>query len=98
MSDQTLMQRLSEEFINAQNSIERSRQELGLRLRGLNQRTDQALKALEADGIGASVESIAGIGEESLAIERMGRLFEEQRELIESAVDNIRCVTRRRLR
>ena len=98
MSDATLMQRLSEEFINAQNSIERTRQELTLRLRKLTERTQGALASLDQGGIGAEVDALAGIGEESLAIERLGRLFEEQRELIESAVDDIRGVTRRRLR
>ena len=98
MDDATLMQRLSEEFINAQNSIERTRQELAMRLRKLTERTQGAVEALDRGGIGAEVDALAGIGEESLAIERLGRLFEEQREMIESAVDSIRGVTRRRLR
>ena len=98
MTDHTLMQRLSEEFINAQNSIERTRLELTQKLRGLTERTTTALADLDEGGMGARVDALAGIGEESLAIERLGRLFEEQRELIESAVDDIRGVTRRRLR
>ena len=93
-----LAQRLSEEFINAQNSLERTVQELRQRCRALNERLHRTLRELEVNQSGANVDLIAGFSEESMTVERLGRLLVDQRELLETAIDNTRAVTRRRLR
>ena len=93
-----LAQRLSEEFINAQNSIERTVQELRQRCRSLNEKMHRTLRELEVNQSGANVDLLAGFSEESMTVERLGRLLVDQRELLETAIDNTRAVTRRRLR
>ena len=93
-----LAQRLSEEFINAQNSIERTVQELRQRCRALNERMHRTLRELEINHSGANVDLLAGFSEDSQSVERLGRLLVDQRELLETAIDNTRAVTRSRLR
>ena len=93
----TLAQRLSEEFINAQNSMERTVQELRLKSRALSDRLQQTISDLETARYSADVDQLVGLSEEAMGIERLGRLLVTQRELLEAALDNTRAVTRRRL-
>ena len=93
-----LAQRLSTEFINAQNSMQMTIQELRQKCRGLNEKLTVALTSLERDQSGANIDMLAGISEEAMSAERLGRLLIEQRELMETAIDNTRAVTRRRVR
>ena len=93
-----LARRLSEEFINAQNSLERTRLELLRRGRQMKARIDSAIDELEKKQGQASLADVVGLSEDAMGVERLARLLEDQRELIESAIDNTRAVTRRRLR
>ena len=93
-----LAQRLSTEFINAQNAMQMTVQELRQKCRGLNEKLTMTLAGLESDHSGANVDMLAGISEQAMAAERLGRLLVEQRELLETAIDNTRAVTRRRVR
>ena len=92
-----LLQRLSHEFINAQNSVERTVHEMRGKIRLAHERLGKALKSLETEGPGAQLDSLVGLHEEGAAIERLARLLEDQRELLESSVDSCRAVSRRRL-
>ena len=93
-----LAQRLSTEFINAQNAMQITVQELRQKCRGLNEKLSRTLTSLETDQSGANIDMLAGISEEAMSAERLGRLLVEQRELMETAIDNTRAVTRRRVR
>ena len=93
-----LAQRLSTEFINAQNAMQITVQELRQKCRGLNEKLSRILTSLETDQSGANIDILAGISEEAMSAERLGRLLIEQRELMETAIDNTRAVTRRRVR
>ena len=93
----SLAQRLSEEFINAQNSMERTVQELRQKSRALSDRLHQTISDLETARYSADVDQLVGLSEEAMGIERLGRLLVTQRELLETALDNTRAVTRRRL-
>ena len=93
-----LAQRLSNEFINAQNSMQVTVQELRQKCRGMNERLNMTLESLEADQSGANIDFLAGLSEQAMAAERLARLLVEQRELMEAAIDNTRAVTRRRVR
>ena len=92
-----LLQRLSHEFINAQNSVERTVHEMRAKIRLAHERLGQALNSLESDGAGASLDGLVGLHEDGAAIERLARLLEDQRELLESSIDSCRAVSRRRL-
>ena len=100
MSDESnapidLMQRLSQEFIAAQNSMDRTALELRTKIRSMHQKLDILLKELEEQGVTAGVERLAGIGEEGLAVERLSRLLRDQRNDIEAGIDNVRACSRR---
>ncbi len=90
-----LMQRLSQEFISAQNSMDRTVLELRTKMRAMHQRLDVVLNELETQGVAAGVERLSGIGEEGLAVERLAKLLRDQREDIESGIDNVRACSRR---
>ena len=93
-----LAQRLSNEFINAQNAMQITVQELRQKCRGMGERLNMTLSSLESDQSGANIDLLAGLSEQAMAAERLGRLLIEQRELIEAAIDNTRAVARRRVR
>lgn len=90
-----LMQRLSQEFITAQNSMDRTVLELRTKMRAIHQKLDVVLMELENQGVTAGVERLAGLGEEGLAVERLSRLLRDQRNDIESSIDNVRACSRR---
>ena len=92
-----LLQRLSHEFINAQNSVERTVHERRGKIRLAHDRLGHALKSLENAGAGAELDGLVGLHEDGAAIERLARLLEDQRELLESSIDSCRAVSRRRL-
>lgn len=90
-----LMQRLSSEFISAQNSMDRTVTSLRTKLRATAARINHVLDSLEQEGPTAGVEHLAGIGEEGLAIERLARQLREQKEDIEKSIDSARTCSRR---
>ena len=90
-----LMQRLSSEFISAQNSMDRTVTNLRTKMRAMGARLDHVLRQLEQEGPTAGVEQLAGIGEEGLAIERLARQLREQKEDIEKSIDAARTCSRR---
>ena len=90
-----LMQRLSSEFITAQNSMERSVVELRAKLRASAERLRYVLEDLEENGLTARVDRLSGIGEEGMAIERLSRQLKEQKEDIEKSIDAARSCSRR---
>ena len=90
-----LMQRLSQEFISAQNSMDRTVLELRTKMRSMNQKIETVLLELEENGVTAGVERLSGIGEEGLAVERLSKLLREQRNDIESGIDSVRSCARR---
>ena len=91
----SLMQRLSQEFISAQNSMDRTVLELRTKMRSIHQKLDVVLNELENNGVSAGVERLSGIGEEGLAVERLSRLLRDQRNDIEDGIDNVRACSRR---
>tara|TARA_Y100000592_G_scaffold98127_1_gene170416 strand:+ start:301 stop:675 length:375 start_codon:yes stop_codon:yes gene_type:complete len=93
-----LAQRLSNEFINAQNAMQITVQELRAKCRGMNEKLNMTLASLETDQSGANIDMLAGISEQAMSAERLARLLVEQRELMEAAIDNTRAVARRRVR
>ena len=90
-----LMQRLSSEFISAQNSMDRTVTNLRTKMRAMGARLEHVLSQLEQEGPTAGVEQLAGIGEEGLAIERLARQLREQKEDIEKSIDAARTCSRR---
>lgn len=90
-----LMQRLSAEFITAQNSMDRTVTHLRTKLRAVGARVENVLIQLEQEGPTAGVDQLAGIGEEGLAIERLARQLREQQEAIEKSIDAARTCSRR---
>lgn len=93
-----LLQRLSHEFINAQNSVERTVHEMRAKIRLAHENLGQTLKSLETEGAAAQLDGLVGLHEDGAAIERLARLLEDQRELLESSIDSCRAVSRRRLK
>ena len=90
-----LMQRLSSEFITAQNSMDRTVTNLRTKMRAMGARIEHVLNQLEREGPTAGVEQLAGIGEEGLAVERLARQLREQKEDIEKSIDAARACARR---
>ena len=90
-----LMQRLSAEFITAQNSMDRTVMDLRTKMRAMGARINAVLAELENEGPTAGVGRLAGIGEEGLAIERLSRQLQSQKEDIEKSIDSARACSRR---
>ena len=89
------MQRLSTEFITAQNYIHSTLTNMRTKMRAMGARIEHVLNQLEREGPTAGVEQLAGIGEEGLAVERLARQLREQKEDIEKSIDGAWACARR---
>ena len=85
MSNKNLMQKLSENFIAAQTSMDATVGDLRVRLRGMIARMEVILNELEDEGVGADVSALAGLSDDSASVERLARRLGEQQVNVSNA-------------
>ena len=86
--EKNLMQRLSENFIAAQTSMDATVGDLRVRLRGLVARMEVVLNELEDSGVSADVSALAGMSDDSASVERLARRLGEQQVNVLTASQN----------
>jgi len=93
--DDGIFRRLSVEFINAQNAVEGTKQQLRARLRSMRDRIDRHLQLLEAEGV-PDPGQVGTLHEEGAAVDRMSRVLAEQHNMLEDALGTVSRVAGRK--
>jgi len=90
-----MFQRMSKDFIDAQQAVNRTVQELRVKVRNMYERLGHTLTELEHKGPEARLEPLAGLHEEGAAVERTARILSDQLEHLERGCDAVRGVSRK---
>ena len=90
-----MFQRMSKDFVDAQQTVGRTVQELRVKVRDMHDRLGHCLVELEHKGPEARLDPLIGLHEQGAAVERTARILAAQLESLERGCDAVRGVSRK---